>query len=140
MTKERGNPSELFNSVQYGFSQAVAASGARVVSVSGQVAWSADQVLVGGGDLHAETTKALENLRVALRSVRAELDDVISLRIYIVDYKIEESESISRALKAFFPEGKEPTATWVGVSCLANSDFRIEIEAMAVVADPETQF
>lgn len=139
MTIERGNPSELFNSVQYGFSQAVAASGSRVVSVSGQVAWNADQSLVGRGDLHAETTKALENLRVALRSVRAELDDVISLRIYIVDYKVEESESISRALKAFFPEGKEPTATWVGVSCLANPDFRIEIEAMAVVADPETQ-
>ena len=139
MTIERGNPSELFNSVQYGFSQAVAASGSRVVSVSGQVAWNADQSLVGRGDLHAETTKALENLRVALRSVRAELDDVISLRIYIVDYKVEESEAISRALKAFFPEGKEPTATWVGVSCLANPDFRIEIEAMAVVADPETQ-
>ncbi len=140
MTIERGNPDELFDSVQYGFSQAVAASGTRVVSVSGQVAWNADQALIGGGGLNAETTKALENLRVALRSVRAELDDVISLRIYIVDYKLEEAESISRALKAFFPEGKEPTATWVGVSCLANPDFRIEIEAMAVVADPKTQF
>ena len=85
--------------------------------------------------MHTETTKALENLQVALRSVQAELEDVISLRIYIVDYKVEKSESISRALKAFFPEGKEPTATWVGVSCLANPDFRIEIEAMAVVAD-----
>jgi enamine deaminase RidA (YjgF/YER057c/UK114 family) len=72
MTKERGNPSELFNSVQYGFSQAVSAISARVVSVSGQVAWSADQLLVGGGDLHTKTTKALENLRVALRSVQAE--------------------------------------------------------------------
>ena len=85
--------------------------------------------------MHTETTKALENLQVALRSVQAELEDVISLRIYIVDYKVEKSESISRALKAFFPEGKEPTATWVGVSCLANPDFRIEIEAMAVMAD-----
>lgn len=65
---------------------------------------------------------------------------MISLRIYIVDYNVEESKSISRALKAFFPEGKEPTATWVGVSCLASPDFRIEIEAIAVVADPETQF
>ncbi|NER81385.1 MAG: RidA family protein [Leptolyngbya sp. SIO1D8] len=139
MTIQRGNPPELFNSVQYGFSQAVAASGTRVVSVSGQVAWNADQALIGEGDLHAETTKALENLGVALRSVRAKLDDVISLRIYIVDYKVEESESISRALKAFFPEGKEPTATWVGVSCLANPDFRIEIEAMAVVEDLITQ-
>jgi enamine deaminase RidA (YjgF/YER057c/UK114 family) len=135
MTVERGNPDGLFNSVQYGFSQAVSARGARIVSISGQVAWAADEELVGGGDLHAEATKALENLRVALGSVRAKLSDVVSLRLYIVDYEREDSDAISRALKAFFPEGEAPTATWVGVSCLANPDFRIEIEAMAVVAE-----
>lgn len=132
MTIERGNPDELFNSVQYGFSQATAATGSKIISVSGQVAWTADQELIGKGDLHLEAVKALENLEIALRSVQAELSDVLSLRIYIVDYKHEQSESISRALKAFFPEGSGPTATWVGVNCLANPDFRIEIEAMAV--------
>lgn len=135
MSIERGNPKELFNSTQYGFSQAVAAEGTRVVSISGQVAWDAEQTLIGGGDLYAETSKSLENLQIALQSVHAGLEDVISLRIYIVDYKLEESESISRALKDFFPEGKEPAATWIGVSCLANPDFRIEIEAMAVVSE-----
>ena len=137
MTIERGNPRELFNSVQYGFSQAVAARGTRIVSIAGQVAWNADQQLIGEGDLHLETMKALENLQIALRSVRAELSDVIALRIYIVDYQREEPEDISRALKAFFPEGEAPAATWIGVNCLANPDFRIEIEATAVVADPE---
>ena len=137
MTIERGNPKELFDSVQYGFSQAVAARGTRIVAIAGQVAWNAEQEIVGGGDLYLETVKALENLQIALGSVRAELSDVIALRIYIVDYKREESEGISRALKAFFAEGEAPTATWIGVSCLANPDFRIEIEATAVVADPE---
>jgi enamine deaminase RidA (YjgF/YER057c/UK114 family) len=132
---EWGNPKELFNSVQYGFSQAVAARGTRIVSISGQVAWNEKEEMVGGGDLYLETMKALENLQIALRSVRAELSDVIALRLYIVDYKREESEGISRALKAFFPGGEAPTATWIGVSCLANPDFRIEIEATAVVAD-----
>lgn len=138
MIVERGNPSELFNSVQYGFSQAVAANGTRIVAIAGQVAWNAAQELMGGGDLHLETMKALENLQIALRSVRAELSDVIALRLYIVDYKREESDDISRALKAFFPEGEAPTATWIGVSCLANPDFRIEIEATAVMADQES--
>ncbi len=133
MIIERGNPDELFDSVQYGFSQVVVASGTRMISISGQVAWNADQELIGGDSLYAETTQALENLQVALRSVQAELSDVISLRLYIVDYQREESASISCALKAFFPEGQGPTATWIGVSCLANPDFRIEIEAMAVV-------
>jgi enamine deaminase RidA (YjgF/YER057c/UK114 family) len=135
MIIERGNPDELFNSVQYGFSQAVAASGTRIIAISGQVAWNAGQELIGRGDLHLETMKALENLQIALRSVRAELSDVIALRLYIVDYKREESEGISRALKAYFAEGEAPTATWIGVTCLANPDFRIEIEATAVVTD-----
>lgn len=132
MSVKRGNPKELFNSTQYGFSQAVSAKGTRVVCISGQVAWDAGQTLTGAGDLYAETSKSLENLRIALESVDARLADVISLRIYIVDYKLEESDFISRALKEFFPEGAEPAATWVGVNCLANPDFRIEIEAMAV--------
>ena len=135
MSIERGNPQELFNSVQYGFSQAVAARGTRIISIAGQVAWNAEEEIMGGGDLHLETMKALENLQIALRSVRAELSHVIALRLYIVDYQREEAADISRALKAFFPEGEAPTATWIGVSCLANPDFRIEIEATAVVAD-----
>ena len=136
MTKKYSNPEELLDSVQYGFSQVVSAVGTRFISVSGQVAWTADQVLVGRGDIYAETVKSLENLEVALHSVSAELSDVISLRIYIVDYdRLADSDHISRALLKFFPKGKAPTATWVGVESLANPDFRIEIEAMAVVAE-----
>ena len=123
MSITRGNPKELFNSTQYGFSQAVSSKGTRIVTVSGQVAWDAEQTLIGAGDLNAETSKSLENLKIALESVHARFEDVISLRIYIVVYQLEESESISRALKAFFPEGKEPTATWIGVNCLANPDL-----------------
>lgn len=136
MIVEWGNPDRLFNSVQYGFSQAVAARGSRIVSIAGQVAWNADEVLVGGEDLYGETIQALANLKIALGSVQAELGDVVSLRLYIVDYERDDSEKISRALKEVFPAGKAPTATWIGVTCLANPDFRIEIEAMAVVDEP----
>lgn len=135
MSFKRGNPKALFNSTQYGFSQVVSAKGSWIVSVSGQVAWDADETLTGAGDIHAEASKALENLKIALKSVDARLSDVVSLRLYIVDYQRAESEAITRALKDFFPEGQEPAATWVGVTCLANPDFRIEIEAMAVVED-----
>ncbi len=135
MSRKIGNPKELFNSTQYGFSQAISAKGSRIVSISGQVAWDASQALSGVADLYSETSKALENLQIALQSVSAGIHAVMSLRIYIVDYKLKESASISRALKAFFPEGNQPTATWIGVNCLANPDFRVEIEAMAVVSD-----
>ncbi|MEM8860861.1 MAG: RidA family protein [Chloroflexota bacterium] len=133
MSRETKNPPELFNSVQYGFSQVAMARGSRFISVSGQVAWDANESLTGREDIYAESVKALENLQIALESVNATLDDVIGLRIYIVDYdRTADSDLISKALLKFFPEGQAPTATWVGVQCLANPDFRIEFEATAV--------
>ncbi len=133
MNREVRNPPELFNSVQYGFSQVAFAKGSRMISVSGQVAWDAGEQIVGKGDIYAETVKALENLQVALKSVSAGLDNVIGLRIYIVDYdRVADSDLISKALLEYFPEGQAPTATWIGVASLANPDFRIEIEATAV--------
>jgi len=135
MTTERRNPDELFNSIQYGFSQAVTATGTRIVSVSGQVAWDADENLIGGGDLAVQAANAPDNLRAALHSADAGVGDVVSLRNYVVDYDPGEAAAISRALKAFFPAGNEPAATWLGVAALASPDLRVEIEAMAVVAD-----
>lgn len=127
-----GNPNALFNSVQYGFSQAVAATGSRLIAVSGQVAWNAGQELVGGEDLYAQTRAALANLRTALGSVDAGLGDVLGLRIYVVDLAAQESEAITRALQEFFPDDRAPAATWIGVSSLANPALKVEIEATAL--------
>jgi enamine deaminase RidA (YjgF/YER057c/UK114 family) len=129
-----GNPDALFNSVQYGFSQAVAARGSRLIAVSGQVAWNAEQELVGGEDLAAQTQAALANLQTALRSVDAELADVIALRIYVVDLENQDSGAVTSALQAFFPAHTAPAATWIGVLSLANPALKVEIEATAVAS------
>lgn len=131
MNVQRGNPPELFNSTQHGFSQVVAASGSRVICTSGQVAWDSRQKLVAD-DFFGQAQSALTNLRSALRSVQADLEDVVSLRIYIVDLEHAESQAITRALRLFFPEEATPAATWIGVTCLANPALKIEIEAMAI--------
>jgi 2-iminobutanoate/2-iminopropanoate deaminase len=132
MRIKKVNPVELFNSVQYGFSQVAAGTGTRLIIVSGQVAWNAEQELIGDDDLFEQTRAALTNLQTALRSVEAELTDVVSLRIYIVDFAAQESAAVTRALKEFFLEGEAPTATWIGVSSLANPALKIEIEATAL--------
>ena len=132
MTLQRGNPPELFNSTQYGFSQVVAATGSKIVSVSGQVAWNSQQQCVGGDDLFSQTLGSLSNLQTALHSAHAGMEDVVSLRIYIVDFERADSEAVTRALQMFFPKDEAPAATWIGVTCLANPALRVEIEAMAV--------
>lgn len=132
MPREARNPDSLFNSVQYGFSQITLGTGSRIVTISGQVGWDARQQIVGPGDLRTQTFKAFENLAVAMREAGGSLDDVLSLRIYIVASVMDQQTAISEGLMHFFPVNP-PTSNWIGVPRLADEAFLVEIEALAVL-------
>jgi len=89
MPKEYINPPSLFRSRDHGFSQAVAASGTRTLYVSGQTAWDANKQLVGGADLADQARQAFRNVRTVVEASGGTIGDVVSLRIYIVDYRPE---------------------------------------------------
>jgi enamine deaminase RidA (YjgF/YER057c/UK114 family) len=129
--KQSINPPTLWPSLPYGFSQGVSCSGGRTVYFSGQTAWDRNKVVVGGRDLKEQTCQALRNVQAAVEAAGGCLGDVVSLRIYLVDYHPEDAGVISEALRAFFPEDNPPASTWIGVSALAVKDFRVEIEAIA---------
>jgi len=133
MARSFVNPPSLFESVPHGFSQAVVASGSRTVHISGQTAWDAGRHILGGRDLAAQARHALENLRIAMRACGGELSDVVSLRIYVVDYDPSKASAVGDALREFFPETARPASTWVGVAALARPEFLIEIEAVGVL-------
>lgn len=133
MSKTTLNPPELFNSLQYGFSQIVTTTGGKTVYLSGQVAWNENQEIIGGNDLGAQTRQALENVKTAVQIGGGVLSDVVSMRIYFLDAKKGETGGISQALLEYFPDGNPPATTWIGVPSLARDDFLIEIEAVAVV-------
>ena len=133
MTKEYINPASLFRSLDHGFSQAVAATGKRTLYVSGQTAWDANKRLVGGNDLAAQARQAFANLRTVLEASGGNLADVVSLRIYIVDYRPEKAGAVGGALCDCFAGPEKPAATWIGVASLADPGFLIEIEATAVL-------
>lgn len=126
------NPPELFNSLQYGFSQIVTATGSKTIYLSGQVAWNEKQEIIGD-DLGAQTQQALRNVQTAVQIGGGQLSDVVSMRIYFLDARKGETGSISQALLEYFPDGNPPATTWIGVPSLARDDFLIEIEAVAVV-------
>ena len=133
MTKERINPASVFRSVDLGFSQAVAASGRKTLYVSGQTAWDANKRLVGGSDLGAQARQALLNLRNVVEASGGGLEDVVSLRIYVVAYEAHKAEAVGGAFREFFFGDATPASTWVGVAALADPGFLIEIEAIAVI-------
>ena len=131
--KEYINPPSLFPSQEHGFSQVVAASGKRTLYLSGQTAWDAQRRLVGGTDLAAQARQAFRNVRIAVEAGGGRLEDVVSLRIYVVDYGPVKAAAVGTALRECFRGGAMPATTWVGVVSLAEPGFLIEVEATAVI-------
>lgn len=126
-------PPGTFDSRPYGFAQVaiVPTPFGTAVHVSGQVAWDAEQRIVGAGDIGRQLRKSLENLAVALASVGASLDQVGALRLYIRQRHMHEGKAISGALSASFGDNP-PCSTWIGVPGLADDDFLIEVEPSPV--------
>lgn len=133
MKKKCINPPSLFNSQQYGFSQIVTTKPGKMIFVSGQVAWDAQQHIVGEQDLAKQTQKALDNLKIAIETAGGTLADIVMLRIYKVNFRQEDGPIISQLLKSNFGTENLPASTWVSVQGLANPHFMIEIEAQAVI-------
>jgi enamine deaminase RidA (YjgF/YER057c/UK114 family) len=126
-------PEKLFKSRLYGFSHVAISEGTRFINVAGQVAWDEHQNIIGVGDIKQQAIQALNNVKVALLSAGADLENVSSMRIYVVQYKFEYGMQISDALKEFFSPEMLPASTWIGVSSLAMPEFLVEIEVTAVV-------
>ncbi|MFL6235821.1 MAG: RidA family protein [Thermoanaerobaculia bacterium] len=133
MPKEHINPPSLFPSQEHGFSQVVVASGGRTLYLSGQTAWDVRRELVGGGDLAAQARQAFRNVRIAVEAGGGRLEDVVSLRIYVVDYRPEKAQAVGNALRECFRGPALPATTWIGVVSLADPGFLIEVEAVAVI-------
>jgi len=133
MVKECINPPELFQSLQYGFSQIVVSRGSSTVYLSGQVAWDEKQQIVGQGDFLAQARQALQNVQTAIQVAGGAMADVVSMRIYFLHERRGEIHYISQVLKEFFSSEQAPATTWIGVQSLADEQFLIEIEAICVL-------
>jgi enamine deaminase RidA (YjgF/YER057c/UK114 family) len=132
VTKRAINPPSVFRSLDHGFSQAVVASGGKTLYVSGQTAWDSEKRLIGGGDLEGQARQAFANVQAVVEAAGGTLADVVSLRIYVVDYRSEKAAAVGSALRDFFSGEAKPASTWVGVAALADPGFLIEVEATAV--------
>ena len=125
------NPTTVFNSLQYGFSQAMEVPQGRRIMLSGQVGVDAQERTVGPG-IAEQTAMALDNVEKVLTEVGGDLSHVIMLRLYIVESAREQQEPIAEALRQRFAHNPPPSS-WIMVSGLSLPEWLIEVEAEAVV-------
>jgi len=126
------NPKSVFNSPQYGFSQAIEVPDGRRILLSGQVGVDAQERTVGPG-IAEQTDTALDNIEKILAEVEGDLSHVVMLRLYIVESARDQQELIAQALRERFPHNPPPSS-WIIVSGLSLPEWLIEIEAEAVIA------
>jgi enamine deaminase RidA (YjgF/YER057c/UK114 family) len=100
--------------------------------LSGQVARGSDGLLVGPGDMAAQTRQSFDNLTILLDALGLAWGDVVKLTIYLTEMTSLADVRRVRA-EVFAAAGCEPPAiTTVGVTELAAPGAMIEIEAIAV--------
>ena len=114
-----------------GYSQLALVTGGTIVFISGQVALDKSGNVVGKDDFEAQIQQVFENLKAAVEAAGGNLNDVVKLNSYFLDF-------------AHLPEFREvrdkyiniknpPASTAIQVPRLFRPEFLIEIEAVAVV-------
>ncbi len=104
------------------------------VHVAGTTATDSEGNIIGIGDATAQAHQAFKNIKWALESVGASLNDVVRTRIFVTD--ISKWEEIGRVHGEYFKDIR-PATTMVEVKRLINPEMILEIEVEAILSPPE---
>jgi enamine deaminase RidA (YjgF/YER057c/UK114 family) len=125
----RRNPPTMWDMASVGYSQISVAEPGRLAFLSGQIAakpGSED----APKDLAGQARLATASLAAALKELAAAAQDIVMLRVYVVDATTEAFQQVLPALKELLGDAM-PSITTVGVQSLYSPEIKVEIE-MAV--------
>jgi len=115
------------------FSQAILLpAGARTLIIGGQNAVDVHGQVVGKGDLGAQTPKALENLQHCLKAAGATLEQLVQVKIYLAG-DVDLRPGFAAWMAVWGKRTNPPTVSGIRVHGLANPDYLVEIEAVALL-------
>lgn len=101
------------------------------VYMAGQIALDPDGNLVGPGDAEAQARQLYANMERVLAAAGATLDDIVSTTVYMTNLQHREGHNKVRGELGIF----SPANTSVVISALAQPEFLLEVEAIAVLGD-----
>ncbi len=110
-----------------GFTHVVKAG--NTIYVAGQVGRRVDGTLAGM-DVESQTDQVFQNLKSALASVGAGFQNMVKITVFLTH---REDIPGFRAARDKHLTGTPPASTLVLISGLAEPEFRVEVEATAVI-------
>jgi reactive intermediate/imine deaminase len=128
--KTAQNPAGVAGPLKGYYSNSVKVDSGPLLFIAGQIGTDPSGKIVGVGDLRAQATQVLENIRTILRANDADMDDIVNVTVYVTD--IRAFEEIADIRLRYFPD-RGPASVIVEISRLALPELMIEISAVAVV-------
>ena len=119
---------EFIGSTNKGYSKAVVITtkDTKTVYISGQTG--------RGETLEVQMKAALEKIFKLIKECGGTQKDIVKLNTFIVDYKPSDLEVFRRVRKEIMGDSNMPASTLVGVQSLALPHWKIEIDAIVVIA------
>lgn len=124
------NPPQVAAPLKGYYSNAVKVSAGPLLFIAGQVAINREGRVVGKGDLKAQATQVLENIKGILEANNATMDDIVKVTLYVTDMRAY--DELTDIRMKYFPKNG-PASVIVEVSKLALPELMVEIEAVAAV-------
>jgi enamine deaminase RidA (YjgF/YER057c/UK114 family) len=113
------------------YSQAVKVTGAEtILYIAGQVAYDDNGNAAHPGDFKAQARAALQAVKAQVEAGGGTMANVVKVNTYLTDIRHRADFAVIR--EEFFGK-KMPASTLVAVAALAQPEFLIEIEAVAVI-------
>jgi enamine deaminase RidA (YjgF/YER057c/UK114 family) len=103
----------------------------KTLYIAGQVGADASGKIAGPGMVE-QLEQVLKNLQTALKSQGADFSHIARITIYTTDVEAFRAPDAA-AVRAKYFGSNLPASTLVGVARLASPDFKVEIEATAVL-------
>ncbi len=130
-SSERNRSSDLAAGVPYAYA-AVTRGRPLLVFTAGACPLDGAGATVAPRDVVAQAEAAMGNLRSALESAGARLDDVVKVTVYVASSDRSDLVAAWRVVHRWFGP-HEPPATLLGVSVLGYPDQLFEVEAVAAL-------
>lgn len=112
------------------YSQGIQTTGGSLLFIAGQTAVDLSGQIVGKGDVERQLEQVFANLGAVLHTAGGSFDNLVMTTTYLTD--IAYRQAYNRVRLKYYPR-EAPTSTLVVVKSLANEDYLVEIDGIAVI-------